>query len=275
MLVALIRDKKDFAILKNEGWYRIPVIHTPKRWPPDYIAFYQPLAFGNDAFRIRFYGKVAQINQATRRELFPNEFESELSNKVYHRIQIERLEERHTPILARFARPVVFVPTTWQKFMAAEELNDLFDESPLEDLLWEELKRHKVPAERQWRIQLKGNQYFFDFAFLCNQGKLDVETDGDTWHLNPGRVAQDNQRDNAAAELGWHVLRFNTRQIQEQRANYCLPNILETINTLGGLTEDGLVPRKFIYQTGEIDQQLNLFEEQGLYSDGSEEEILE
>jgi hypothetical protein len=136
VLVALLRDKKDFAILQTEGWYRIPVKNTPKRWPPEFIAFYQPKAFKEDAFRIRYFGKIAQINSARRRDLFPNELESENSNKQYHRIEFEQLERLPRPISSRLARSVIFISTTWHKFIHADELNDLFDESPLEDILW-------------------------------------------------------------------------------------------------------------------------------------------
>jgi very-short-patch-repair endonuclease len=74
---------------------------------------------------------------------------------------------------------------------------------------------------------------------------IDVETDGDSWHSRSERIAHDNQRNNDVTAQGWHVLRFNTKQIQEQCAEYCLPRIQETINQLGGLKSDGLVPRKF------------------------------
>ncbi len=266
LLVALLRDKKDFSILQTEGWYRIPVMHTPKRWPPDYIAFYQPRVFGENAFCIRYFGKVAQITQATRRELFPNEVESPISEKRYQRIQIVALEEVVSPIPARLARSVVFIPTTWRKFINANELNDLFDDSPLEDILWKELKKRNIPAERQWPVSIGNYAYQLDFAFFCNQGQLDVETDGDTWHLGAARVASDNQRNNAVAASGWHVLRFNTSQILEACAEYCIPQIQDTLNTLGGLVNDGLVPRKFINKDGASGQQLSLFEPGATYN---------
>ena len=275
VLVALLRDLKDFSILQTEGWYRIPVKHTPRRWPPEHVAFYQPLAFGEDAFCIRYFGKVAQITTAARRELFPNELESALSGKLYHRIQLERLNARPQAIPCRLARSVVFIPTTWQKFIAAEELNDLFDESPLEDLLWDELKRRKIPAQRQWPVPMGGFKYYLDFAFLCNKANLDVETDGDSWHIEKGRAAIDNRRNNDIEAQGWHVLRFNTRQIQEQCAEYCLPRIQDTLNTLGGLQEDGLVARKFIEKDGESAQQLSLFEEAAPYAADIEEDVLD
>jgi very-short-patch-repair endonuclease len=275
VLIALLRDKKDFAILKTQGWYRIPVEHTPRRWPPDFIGFYQPKSFGADAFRIRFYGKVAHIEKVERRELFPNEFESSNANKLYHRIEFEQLEKCPRPIPTRMARTVVFISTTMQKFIHADELNDLFDESPLEDILWDELKRRKILGQRQWPVFRDDLNYRLDFAFFCNKGKLDVETDGDTWHLQKDRIALDNRRNNDVEAQGWHVLRFTTKQIQEQCQEYCLPNIQSTLTSLGGLTGDGLVPRKFFEKNGESGQQLTLFEEKAEYKSDMESDVLD
>jgi very-short-patch-repair endonuclease len=265
VLVALLRDKKDFTILKTEGWYRIPIDHTPKRWPPDIIGFYQPSAFGKDAFLIRYFGEVVKIEKVERRCLFPNEFESSLSNKLYHRIQIEQLTEHPNPISCRLPRVVVFISTTWPKFIQAEELNDLYDDSPLEDTLWDELKRQKIPAERQWPIFPEDLSYRLDFAFFCNRGNLDVETDGDTYHVGVEQGTRDNLRNNNVESLGWHVMRFNTKQIQEQCKEYCLPKIQNGITSLGGLVDDGMVPRKFINKGGLSAQQLTLFEEKASY----------
>jgi very-short-patch-repair endonuclease len=87
----------------------------------------------------------------------------------------------------------------------------LFDESPLEDLFWYELKKINIPAERQWQIKIETFNYQLDFALFCNTGSLDVETDGDSWHLIRNRVKSDNRRNNNLEALGWHVLRFNTQ----------------------------------------------------------------
>jgi len=275
VLVALLRDKKDYALLKGEGWYRIPIEHTPKRWPPDIIGFYQPKAFGADAFRIRHYGKVLKIDQVERRSLFPNEFESSKSKRMYHQIHIERLEQLPRPIPTRLTRPIVFIPTVWTKFIQAEELNDLFDESPLEDILWEELKQRKIMAERQWPVFLKDLNYILDFAFFCNRGKLDVETDGDTYHIGKEQGARDNKRNNDIEALGWHVMRFNSFQIREQSIKYCLQKIQVSITNLGGLIDDGLVPRKFIEGKSISGQQLSLFDEKETYTTDSESDFLD
>ncbi|MEW5938104.1 MAG: DUF559 domain-containing protein [Chloroflexota bacterium] len=265
VLVAFLPNKRDFSILKDQGWYRIPLASKLKRWPPKYLAFYQPRAFGDDAFKIRFFGLVKNIDVISRKEIFPNEIESDKSYKKYYRLWLENLQEREQPIPSRLPRRTVFIPTTWNKFILAEQLNDLFDDSPLEDLLWQDLKKMNIPAERQWDVKTESFSYQLDFALFCQKGHLDVETDGDTWHAERDRIEHDNRRNNDLEALGWHVLRFNTKVISEQRAEYCIPRIQETINRLGGLSDDGLVPRKF-FPNADGAQQLSLFESQAEYS---------
>jgi very-short-patch-repair endonuclease len=141
----------------------------------------------------------------------------------------------------------VFIPTTCKKFVTAEEINDLFHESSLEDQLWDALKERQIRPERQEQVTVNDRDYFLDFAIYCARGKLDVETDGDHWHANPEKAELDNLRDNDLESAGWQQLRFTERQINEQTAEYCIPKIVKTIKKLGGLEEEGkFMPRKSI-----------------------------
>jgi len=63
----------------------------------------------------------------------------------------------------------------------------------------------------EWGVRLGQAIYFLDFALFCKNGRIDVETDGDTWHLSRERVPLDNARDNALQIERWTVLRYNTR----------------------------------------------------------------
>ena len=264
LLVALLKSKADFVILQNQGWYRIPVDHAPKRWPPRWVAFYQPKAFKEEAFQIRRYGEVASIQVKARRELFPNEFESARSDQRYYQITFKSLETLDQPITSLRGRRLVFVPTTWDKFRLAEQINDLFDDSPLEDLLWRHLKALKIEAERQWELHIEKRRFFLDFAVFCLKSPLALETDGDTWHSkDKERTRQDYIRQNAVAAAGWQVLRFDTRQIREQMESYCVPVIRQAIQEQGGLTSAGLVPPRYYPETNAT--QLSLFEGQGEY----------
>lgn len=265
VLVAIMNSKADFSILQEQGWYRIPVAKAPRRWPPKWLAFYQTKIFGDEAFAVNYYGLVREIRIARRREMFPNEITSSKSDRQYYQVHLHNLEQLPAPILSRRWRRIVFISTTWQKFSQAVEINDLFDESPLEDRLWAELKRLQVTAERQWALSLGKAWYFLDFALFCAKGQVDIETDGDTWHADRKRIPEDNRRDNALQSAGWHVLRFNGKQIRESLSSYCVPQITDTISALGGLVDEGLVPRVFYKSEEGLAQQLSLFDESTEY----------
>jgi len=251
--------------LREQGWYRIPVATAPTRWPPKWLAFYQTAVFDEEAFAVNYYGLVRDFHIVPRRELFPGELPNLKSDLEYYQIHVHTLERLPAPIHSRRWRRIVFVPTTWRKFSQAVEINDLFDESPLEDRLWADLSLLEMAAERQWALLLGEAWYFLDFALFCAKGPLDVETDGDTWHGDRERIPEDNHRDNALQSAGWHVLRFNGSQIRESLSDYCVPQIAATINTLGGLTDEGLVPRVFCRTPEGLAQQFTLFEESTEY----------
>ena len=264
VLVAILNDPSAFHIAEHYRWYRIPIWSADKwlkgRWPPQWLAFYQTAIFGDEAFSVNYYGKVKEIRRVTRRDLFPDHPDDEKSGREYHQVFFDHLQRLPTPIISRRRRRIIFIPTTWRKFTAADELNDLYDESPLEDLLWSEFKRLDIHAERQEFIEIADRSYSLDFALYCTKGKLDVETDGDTWHANPKKAAADNRRDNDLASTGWKVLRFNTLQVKEQMADYCLPSVAKTVNNMGGEDEGGILPRKVDLNT-ERPRQLSLFDD--------------
>lgn len=146
---------------------------------------------------------------------FPDEPIDARSERRYYTISFERLEPLSAPIPSRRLRRIVFIPTTLHKLRTATEINDLFDESPLEDDVWIALKECNIPAERQEPVRVDARRYYLDFAIHCSRGDLDVETDGDTWHVNREQAPLDNLRDNDLHAAGWTLLRFTTRQVRE------------------------------------------------------------
>lgn len=265
LLVGVINRKRDFAILQEYGWYRIPVASAPRRWPPQWLAFYQAANFGAEGSAIRYYGRVREIRTVGRRDLFPDEPTNAKSNRRYYQLFLESLERREPPIVSRRRRSIVFIPTTWAKFITATEINDLYDNSPLEDMLWEVFKRLSIPAERQMDVKVGPARYKLDFALYCMRGKIDIETDGDTWHAERERIPQDNERNNALETQGWHVLRFNGRQVREETADYCILQIVHAVNRLGGLADDGSAPPTLTVSSDGIAQQMTLFEDKAGY----------
>ena len=260
VLVAIMNNPLDMAIAREEHWYRIPVGSAHKwlqgRWPPQWLAFYQTKVFGVEAYAVRYYTRVVDVRQAYRYELLPDQPRDGRSRQCYYQLILEPLRCLEQPILSRRWRRIVFIPTTWTKFTHAVEINDLYDESPLEDRMWAAMKQWQIPAERQEFVQVADRSYALDFAIYCAGGKIDVETDGDTYHTDPERVPEDNVRHNDLATAGWTTLRFNTPQINEQTEDYCLPRIVENINKLGGAEEGQLAGRRFDLDSGGLQQLL-------------------
>ncbi len=250
VLVAVINNRADFALAMDEHWYRVPVSSQEKwlkdRWPPKWLAFYQTKKLGLEAYAVHYYAKVSGIDKVYGWQLFPNQSRGEeKDNNRYHKLLLEPLQPLPRPILShRHRARIVFITTTWEKFIRAEEINELYAESSLEDQLWTALKQRAISPERQELVTIGDRNYFLDFAVYCASGKIDIETDGDEWHATPEKAELDNIRDNDLESVGWQSLRFTTRQINEQTVDYCVPKIVETINHLGGLEEGRYMPRK-------------------------------
>jgi hypothetical protein len=72
---------------------------------------------------------------------------------------------------------------------------------------------------------------------------------------------QDNVRDNNLETAGWKLLRFNTQQIREEMAQYCVPAIVKTVNKMGGVDEGGVLVRKIDLNAPDGLHQLGLFDD--------------
>ncbi len=263
VLVALLRDKKDFAILQTEGWYRIPVETAPKHWPPKVLAFYQGKVFGaEEAYKIRYFGEIAQIDIVPRKELLPDDEKNlHKAENLYYRMQVSKLKEREIPIVSYRPRRLVFIPTTWEKFLLAEQINDLFDGSKLEDRLWTKLKYINILAERQWKLKIQEHAYYLDFAVFCKNGKLAIETDGYTTHHESSiQIDYDTWRQNEIEIDDWRFLHYTSKQVKENRTPY-LAQIQNKIEQLGGLES----PEDFNRKIGE--EQAEYLVDNGEYYD--------
>jgi very-short-patch-repair endonuclease len=237
VLVAIMNDPADFAIAQEHHWYRIPVKSAPKRWPPQWLAFYQTKDFSEEKYSVKYFARVNEIRIVSRQQLFPDEPKNKKSSRDYYQLLLEPLQSLPIPIVSRKWRRIVFIPTTWEKFLQAREINDLYDESPLEDRLWTELKQRGFFAERQYYLKIENQFYCLDFAFFCRDGKLNIETDGDMWHSSRDRIAKDNRRDNYITIAGWYILRFNSKQVNDRLLKHCIPVIEKALKQFGGLVQ--------------------------------------
>ena len=256
-LVALLKEKRDLTFLRDEGWYRIPVKSTPKELQQiKYLAFYQPGVFGEEKWRVQYYGPIERMDRVKRIDLFPKEQSHVRRDAFYYRIKVAEVERLPKPILSKRGRRILFIPTTFHKLCNAEEINDLFHDSPLEDDLWIRFKKEQIEVERQYYVKEETGPYCLDFALFCREGKINVECNGYTYH-GRDRADSDRERNNILQSKGWQVLRFSTGQLENMQE--CLERIKKTINQYGGLLTTEEQTRWFETVESDGTTQLELF----------------
>ncbi len=260
-LIAAFKDKEDFLIARDKGWYRIPVSSPVSSMIEEnrvrYISFYFKKVFGELKYSIRHVARVKDIKKVKRSVLFPDEIRNSKSNNIYYKINFGRLHDLAQPILSHRGRRLLFIPTTLYKLKNATEINDVFADSPLEDMLWAELKKNNLPAERQFYLQTNEENWICDFAFFCKTGTIDVECDGDAFHMKPEQVIYDKGRNNEiAAVANWAVLRFTTKHLMEDMP-HTIRTIKRKIDKFGGLYYAEEDAYKYVSKQ---DGQLGLFE---------------
>ena len=184
LLVGIVNRVKDWNLVKTEHWYRIPVKSAPAQLHAmEYPAFYLTKSLQDEKWAVTYYARITGMVTVPRRELLPDEPDHKRAGEPYYRIDIGELQRLPQPIPSRRWRRIIFIPTTLEKLLNAEEINDLFHTSPIEDRLHGVLKRADVPAERQYLVREPEAGYMLDFALFCRDGNLDVECDGDWYHL--------------------------------------------------------------------------------------------
>ena len=233
-IVCWLKQKRDLSLLLMEGWYRIPVsTKLEQLFQVKYLAFYQPVAFGKTGSLISHYGTIDNIEVKKRIVLFPKEKKHPKINDDYYKIFLKDINILKNPLKCKRKRANYFINTTLEKLFNAEEFNDIFNESPLEDILWSSMKNSCIVAERQLFFGSGKSTYCLDFAAFCNKGNLNIECDGDTYHISKEKAVKDNKRDNYLTKKGWSILRYSTTQLNNP--DECISEIKESIVQKGGL----------------------------------------
>jgi hypothetical protein len=145
VLVAVVNNRRDWAIACEQGWYRIPVKRAPRRVGADYLAFYLTGAFPDEQrHRISTYAPIRAYRLATRAALLPDETDHPRAQDSYFKIEIGPLRRLARPVISRRLRRVTFIPTTLARLLNASEINDLWDGGTLQEERWAALNTNDI-----------------------------------------------------------------------------------------------------------------------------------
>jgi hypothetical protein len=153
VLVSLLPSPRDLEIARLLGWYRIPLRTAPKVVAVDYLAFYQPSAFGERGGKIEFVAEVRGHELTTRGELLKDEADHPRANEEYFKIQIGGLEKLKEPIIAEKWKRITFLYTTGEYLLQAKTLSDLVVDGDERELLWRSL-RERAENEQLYKTNL-------------------------------------------------------------------------------------------------------------------------
>lgn len=175
VLVVVLNDEADLGRVRQAGWYRIPLARAPRRVAADYLAFYQTAAFPPEQrWSVRWLAPVRGYRIASRRELIPDEPDHPRADQRYYKVTLGALEPLPRPVPSRRLRRITFIPTTLERLMQAEEINDLWIKSSAQERLWAALKQADLEIERQYPLHDELPQYVADFAVFCRDGRIAV-----------------------------------------------------------------------------------------------------
>ena len=153
ILVCLLPTPRDLEIARLLGWYRIPLRTAPKVIAVDYLAFYQPSAFGERGGKIEFLAEVRGHELTTRGELLKDEENHPRAREEYYKIQIGGLEKLNEPVVAEKWKRITFLYTTGEYLLKAKTLNDLVVDGDERNLLWRSL-RERAENEQLYKADL-------------------------------------------------------------------------------------------------------------------------
>ncbi len=151
VLVAIMNNKRDFALARDQHWYRIPAKKCPRRAiGAPALAFYQTAIFGAEKWAVNYYALTTAWEVVKRRDLFPEEPHHPRADQDYYKVRLSPLQRLPRPIPSRRWRRITFIVTFWERLLQAEEINDLTHGTIWEEKLWAALRKAGVMAERKY-----------------------------------------------------------------------------------------------------------------------------
>jgi len=143
VLVVVIPKLRDWELVLNEHWYRIPVEHAPSRLSANYLAFYHTRNSGVP-WTIGHYAVVTGYHLLKRCELLPEETNHPRAEHLYYKIELGPLQALPKPIPSLKLRRITFIPTTLNRLLQAEEVGELWERDSQRDRL------ERVLSLREW-----------------------------------------------------------------------------------------------------------------------------
>jgi hypothetical protein len=175
VLVGVINRKRDLETVLRERWYRIPQQQMKRGINAEYIAFFLSKAFGERNGGIHYFADRKGVELLYRRDLLPQEPNHPRANEAYYKIQLGIIHSKVPPVLNTSRRTLSFVYTTWDRFVNATQIRDLYSkEDYFVDRIYHALRNVGVSSERSWSAEYRNTPA--RLRVLCENGTFTAST---------------------------------------------------------------------------------------------------
>lgn len=180
VLVGVINRKRDLELVRDAHWYRIPQKQIPNGVNAEYLAFFLSRAFKERNGGVYYYAERQGLELAYRRDLLPGEANHKNANEVYYKVQLGALMEKVPPILNPTKRSIIFIYTTWDRFLKAQEIRDLYSKADyFVDRIYHALRQIGIRPQRFWEAEYREVGYGAQLRILCERGTIIASTTQD------------------------------------------------------------------------------------------------
>mgnify|MGYP000099898867 CR=1 FL=1 len=185
VLVGVINRKKDLDILLKDHWYRIPQEQMPDGIYAEYIAFFLSGTAANKFGKsgIYYFARREGMELVYRKDLLPDEksqWSRARADNVYYKIQFKQIEGKVPPVENPTNRRFAFIFTTWDRFVNASKIADLYSKNDyFVDRIYHALRDKQVRANRYYDAQRKETGHGASVRIICEKGVITGYTDND------------------------------------------------------------------------------------------------
>lgn len=183
VLVGVINRKKDLDILLKDHWYRIPQEQMPDGIYAEYIAFFLSASAAKSSGKsgVYYFARREGTELLYRKDLLPDEksqWSRSRADNVYYKIQFKQIESKTPPVTNPTGRRFAFVHTTWDRFVDATEIADLYSKNDYYvDRIYHALRDKQIRVDPYYDGQRKETGYGALVRIICEQGVLTGYTD--------------------------------------------------------------------------------------------------
>lgn len=131
-LVAVVTNDLDLRRFLNDHIYRIPERSVGRTLAGDALESARTLAVYQSSriteglpSAIEWWADIERIESVRRREIFPDEPEHPAADELYHLLHLQPPRQLASPLRSRGRRRIIFLRTTRERLLGAEDIADL------------------------------------------------------------------------------------------------------------------------------------------------------